>query len=303
MEYILKTTNLTKKYKNEYAVKDLTLRIPKGSVYGFLGPNGSGKTTTMKMILGLIHSTSGNIEVLGQTLNNKNRLPILASIGSIIESPSYYGHLTARENLEITCILRNISKVQIESVLQMVGLDHTGKKPVSKFSLGMKQRLGIANALIGKPKILLLDEPTNGLDPQGIVEIRELIKELPKRYGMTVFISSHLLSEIEQMADYISIISKGDVKFQGSMQELKSLDDRHIRLSTTDNEKALQLFHNLTLDSTFFRLPMIPNDELIAVIKLLAKHDIYTTRIIESAISLEDIFLNMTRLDKKQEVL
>lgn len=245
MEYILKTTNLTKKYKNEYAVKDLTLRIPKGSVYGFLGPNGSGKTTTMKMILGLIHSTSGSIEVLGQTLNNKNRLPILASIGSLIESPSYYGHLTARENLEITCILRNIPKVQIESVLQMVGLDHTGKKPVSKFSLGMKQRLGIANALIGKPKILLLDEPTNGLDPQGIVEIRELIKELPKRYGMTVFISSHLLSEIEQMADYISIISKGEVKFQGALQELKALDD---------------------------------------------------------AISLEDIFLNMTRLDAKKEV-
>ncbi len=295
MEYILKTTNLAKRYKEEYAVKNLTLSIPTGCVYGFLGPNGSGKTTTMKMMLGLIHSTNGSVEVMGQTLNSKNRLQILSNMGSLIESPSYYGHLTASENLEITCLLKNIPRGEITEILKVVGLENTGKKVVSKFSLGMKQRLGIANALIGKPKILLLDEPTNGLDPQGIVEIRELIKSLPKLYGITVLISSHLLSEIEQMADYVSIIHKGVVKFQGEMKELKKFDDRHLKISTTDDLKALNLCNNLKIEGEFLRYPSNSNDELVSDIKLLANNGVYPTRIIESAINLEDIFLDMTR--------
>ena len=295
MEYILKTKNLAKRYKKEYAVKNLTLSVPTASVYGFLGPNGSGKTTTMKMMLGLIHSTNGSVEVMGQTLNSKNRLQILSNMGSLIESPSYYGHLTASENLEITCLLKNIPRGEITEILKVVGLESTGKKAVSKFSLGMKQRLGIANALIGKPKILLLDEPTNGLDPQGIVEIRELIKSLPKLYGITVLISSHLLSEIEQMADFVSIIHQGEVKFQGKMEELKALDDRHLKLITTDNLKALTLCNKLTVEGGFLRYPANLDDALVSDIKLLANHGVYPIRIIESSINLEDIFLDMTR--------
>ena len=295
MEYILKTKNLAKRYKKEYAVKNLTLSVPTASVYGFLGPNGSGKTTTMKMMLGLIHSTNGSVEVMGQTLNSKNRLQILSNMGSLIESPSYYGHLTASENLEITCLLKNIPRGEITEILKVVGLESTGKKAVSKFSLGMKQRLGIANALIGKPKILLLDEPTNGLDPQGIVEIRELIKSLPKLYGITVLISSHLLSEIEQMADFVSIIHQGEVKFQGKMEELKALDDRHLKLTTTDNLKALTLCNKLTVEGGFLRYPANLDDALVSDIKLLANHGVYPIRIIESSINLEDIFLDMTR--------
>ena len=294
MNYIIKTKNLTKKYGKEISVNNLNLNIPKGSVYGFLGPNGAGKTTTMKMLLGLVHKTDGDIEILGKKLTDKNKLEILENIGSLIETPSYYGHLTAKENLQITCILKKLPLSEISEVLKIVNLENTANKSVSKFSLGMKQRLGIANALLGKPAILLLDEPTNGLDPQGIAEIRELIKNLPQKMDTTVLISSHMLCEIEQIADFISIIDQGTVIFEGSLMKLKEQQNPHLKIKTTDNNKAITLYENLTLDKDTIICPQISDDLLIDMSKTFIKNSIFITRIFEDSKSLEQIFLEMT---------
>lgn len=228
--YIVETKNLTKSFESFNAVNDLNLKIREGKIYGFLGPNGAGKSTTIRMLLGLIKPTKGKIKIMGKDIR-KNRMEILKHTGSLIESPSYYGNLTAYENLKISAEILNINKNTIDEVLKIVKLTKWKDTAVKKFSLGMKQRLGIALALIGNPKLLILDEPTNGLDPEGIFEIRELIKTLPKKYNMSVIISSHLLSEIQLMADDIGIINLGNLLFQGSLDEL---------LSKFPNEKNLE---------------------------------------------------------------
>ena len=293
MNDIIKTKNLTKKYGKETSVNHLNLNIPKGAVYGFLGPNGAGKTTTMKMLLGLVHKTSGDIEILGKQLNDKNKLEILKHVGSLIETPSYYGHLTARENLEITCILKKLPFSEVAEALHIVNLENTGNKPVAKFSLGMKQRLGIANALLGKPTILLLDEPTNGLDPQGIAEIRGLIKNLPQKMDTTVLISSHMLSEIEQIADFISIIDKGSIIFEGSLMKLKEGQNPHLKIKTTDNEKALTLYNQFTLANDMIICPQMSDALLIDMWKTFWTNSVFITRVFEDSKSLEQIFLEM----------
>lgn len=220
MNYILETTNLTKTHGSKIRVKSLHMQVPKGCVYGFLGPNGAGKTTTLKLLLGLIKPSQGSISFYGQKMTDKNRLSILKTTGSLIESPSYYGHLTGAENLQIIAKLKGVSAQDITDVLHTVRLYEQKDKKVKHYSLGMKQRLGIAMALLGNPQILILDEPTNGLDPAGIQEIRELIKSLPETQDMTVIVSSHLLSEVEQMADMVGIINHGEMIFQGSIQKL-----------------------------------------------------------------------------------
>ena len=186
---IVATDNLSKEYDGVYRVQELDIQIKEGDIYGFLGPNGAGKSTTMKMLLGLVKPTSGTIEIMGKPFNEKNRCDILASVGSLIESPSYYGHLTGRENMEIIRRLLDLPKKNIEEAVHIVRMENQMEKKVKNYSLGMKQRLGIAMALARFPKLLILDEPTNGLDPAGIEEMRELIKMLPKQYGMTVMIS------------------------------------------------------------------------------------------------------------------
>ncbi len=220
MNYILETTNLTKTHGIKIRVKNLQMQVPEGCVYGFLGPNGAGKTTTLKLLLGLIKPNSGSISFYGQKMTEKNRLSILKTTGSLIESPSYYGHLTGAENLQIIAKLKGVCAKDITDVLRIVRLYEQKDKKVKLYSLGMKQRLGIAMALLGKPQLLILDEPTNGLDPAGIQEIRELIKGLPATHNMTVIVSSHLLSEVEQMADMVGIIHHGEMLFQGNMNEL-----------------------------------------------------------------------------------
>ena len=190
---IIETHDLCKQYGNALRVAHLDLNVPEGSVYGFLGPNGAGKSTTLKMILGLVRPTAGDIRVLGKKMDGGNRLAVLRQVGSLIESPSYYGHLTGEENLRIVQTLRGVPEKNIREVLQIVRLDGQRGKRVAHYSLGMKQRLGLAAALLGYPKLLILDEPTNGLDPAGIQEMRELICSLPERFGMTVVVSSHLL--------------------------------------------------------------------------------------------------------------
>lgn len=222
-ELIIETTMLSKQYGTHTAVNNINLHIEKGKIYGLLGRNGAGKTTIMKMILGLVTPTSGNIKVFGKKLFG-NEKTIYPRIGSIIETPGFYPNLTAKENLEIFARLRGtIKRNAIIDALNVVGLSYNDNKLFSSYSLGMKQRLGIANAILNDPEILILDEPTNGLDPIGIGELRELIKSFPKK-GMTVLLSSHILSEVEQIADHIGIISNGRLLYQEEIKENTDLE-------------------------------------------------------------------------------
>ena len=220
MDYIITTEQLTKKYKNFTSVNNVSLHIRKGSIYGFLGPNGAGKSTTMKMLLGLTAPTKGSFTIDGKQFPG-DRIAILKEIGSFIEAPSFYANLTGRENLDIIRRILGLPKADVEDALELVGLTEFGDRLAKKYSLGMKQRLGLAGALLGRPQILILDEPTNGLDPSGIHEIRNLIKSLPGLYDCTVLISSHMLSEIELIADDIGILNHGQLLFEGSMNDLR----------------------------------------------------------------------------------
>ncbi|MDE1376402.1 ABC transporter ATP-binding protein, partial [Bacillus licheniformis] len=240
-QYILETRQLTKTYRKTDVVKNVNLCIQEGEIYGFLGPNGAGKTTTIRMLLGLINPTKGETRIFGKDLKS-NRLDILRNVGSLVESPSYYPHLTGEENLEAIRKILNVPKSNIDDVLEMVRLTKMADKKAGEYSLGMKQRLGIAAALLGYPKLVILDEPTNGLDPAGILEIRELILRLPSDYGITVMISSHLLSEIEQVATQVGIIANGEMLFQDAIGELRSKADTKIVFSTSDTDGALDIF-------------------------------------------------------------
>lgn len=220
MDYIITTEQLTKKYKSFTAVDNVSLKIQKGSIYGFLGPNGAGKSTTMKMLLGLTAPTKGSFTIDGKQFPG-DRLSILKEVGSFIESPSFYANLTGEENLDIIRRILGLPRSSVRDALELVGLTEFGGQLAKKYSLGMKQRLGLAGAMLGRPPILILDEPTNGLDPSGIHEIRNLIKSLPDFYDCTVLISSHMLSEIQLMADHIGILNHGRLLFEGSLEELR----------------------------------------------------------------------------------
>ena len=244
---IIETRNLSKTYGEFTAVSDLNLHIRKGSVYGFLGPNGAGKSTTMKMFLGLTRPTDGSFHIDGKTYPS-DRVSILKEVGSFIEAPAFYGNLTGEENLDIIRNILGLPKSSVYDALELVGLTEYRKRLAKKYSLGMKQRLGLAGALIGRPPILILDEPTNGLDPVGIHEIRTLIRSLPQNYDCTVLVSSHLLPEVELMADDIGILNHGRLLFEGTMEELKSsardagfptdnLEDTFLALIDEDNRR------------------------------------------------------------------
>ena len=220
MDYIIATEQLTKKYKNFTSVNNISIHVRRGSIYGFLGPNGAGKSTTMKMLLGLTAPTKGRFTIDGKQFPG-DRLKILREIGSFIEAPSFYANLTGRENLDVIRRILGLGQNTVEDALELVGLSEFGDRLAKKYSLGMKQRLGLAGALLGRPPILILDEPTNGLDPSGIHEIRNLVKSLPDLYDCTILISSHMLSEIELMADDIGILNHGRLLFEGSLDDLR----------------------------------------------------------------------------------
>ena len=241
MNYILETSHLSKQSGNTYRVNDLSMAVPENCVYGFLGPNGAGKSTTLKMILGLIHPNQGSIKIFGKVMNSANRLSILRQTGSLIENPGGYGHLTGLENMQIIQKLKGVSEAEIAPALKTVRLYDQRDKKLSNYSLGMKQRLGIAMAILGNPKLLILDEPTNGLDPAGIQEMRKLICALPKERNMTVIISSHLLSEIEQMADQVGIIHHGRMLYQGTLADLETQGDNleDVFLEMTGGKESL----------------------------------------------------------------
>lgn len=298
MDYIIETQGLSKRYGENLCVRDLDLAVPEGAIYGFLGPNGAGKTTTLKMILGLARPTTGKIWVFKRELNEKNRLSILKDTGSLIESPGYYGHLTGEENLRIVQILRGVQEKYINDVLHIVRLEEHKDQPVKQYSLGMKQRLGIAYALLGYPKLLLLDEPTNGLDPAGMQEMRELITSLPKRYGMTVVISSHLLSEIDQIANHVGIIRRGELVFQDNLSSLHEKSQSAIALRTQDNEVAGAALHRLDISfkaqGGFLMLSQLDDIQVAKMSFALSEAGVGIMRIEERQKSLEDIFLELT---------
>ncbi|MCS0670347.1 ABC transporter ATP-binding protein [Cytobacillus firmus] len=298
MEYIVRTENLSKHFGQEKAVSGLEMKIPKGEIYGFLGPNGAGKTTTIRMLLGLMKPDSGRIEIFQKDLK-KERLNILGRVGSLVESPSYYPHLTAKENLEAMRKILGVPKQRIAEVLEIVRLTDAGDKKVKGFSLGMKQRLGIAASLLNNPELLILDEPTNGLDPSGIIEIRNLIKSLPSECGMTVLISSHLLSEIDQMATTVGIVTKGKMIFQDSIEAMRMYAQQSVLLKVSESDKAWRSLlgrgMKAGLDSGIISLPHQSDEQVAEAVRGLVADGFSVYRVEEEKRSLEDIFLQMTR--------
>ena len=238
MPYILQTNNLTKTIGGKDLVKNVNLHIKKGEIYGFLGPNGAGKTTVMKMITNLWKPTGGNIEIFGETLTPQS-YEVLKRMGSIIEFPTFYNHMTGYENLRLHCEYMGYYKHDsIENALDMLDLTDAAQKPVKNYSLGMKERLGIARAILCKPELLILDEPTNGLDPAGMKQIRDLLKTLCEEYGITIMVSSHILSEIESIADTIGVINHGMMIKEIGMKEIEEMSLAYIELTVANPKKA-----------------------------------------------------------------
>ncbi|NUU59839.1 ABC transporter ATP-binding protein [Paenibacillus agri] len=297
MSEVISTSKLSKRYGSTYSVQDMNLTVREGDIYGFLGPNGAGKSTTLKMILGLAKPTEGKVKVFGKDFAEERR-QILDQTGSLIESPSYYGHLTGLENMRVVQRLRRVPDNNVTEALKIVRLDKHKDKKAGQYSLGMKQRLGIAMALVSWPKLLVLDEPTNGLDPAGIGEIRELIKSLPERFGMTVLLSSHLLAEIEQIATSVGIIHQGKLLFQGSMEELQRRSYPMIMIKTADNSRAQRFLaaegYSPQLFEDRIAFAGLGDEEAAAVNRRLVAANIDVLRIEEHKKNLEHIFLELT---------
>ncbi|MFU1796881.1 ABC transporter ATP-binding protein [Paenibacillus azoreducens] len=298
---IVETHHLSKSYGGQNRVHQVDLSVHSGQIFGFLGPNGAGKTTTLKMLLGLVKPTEGQIKIFGKDLKS-SRFDILNNIGSLIESPSYYGHLTGLENMRVMQRLRNVPSKNIDEALKIVRLENQKHKRADQYSLGMKQRLGIAMALLAFPSLLILDEPTNGLDPAGIGEIRELIRSLPEQYGITVLLSSHLLSEIEQMATSVGIISDGKLLFQGTMESLQRQNKATIRIQTNEPARAEKILQTLgvlpRVEGKQLVLDYLRDEEVSLINKTLVESHIGVSRIEEHKKSLEDIFLGLTGKEK-----
>ena len=295
---VLKTYNITKKYGEQLAVDNVNMTIKKGDIYGFIGQNGAGKTTLIRLITGLIHKSGGEIELLGA--NEENELnKARTMVGSLIESPSLYTNMTARENLEVSRLVRNIpGKKCIDEVLELVGLKDVEKKKVKNFSLGMRQRLGITNALMGNPKLLILDEPINGLDPMGIVEIRELLKKINKEKDMTILISSHILSELSELATTYGIISNGKLIEEITAKQLSEKCRQYIDLKVDDTARAVILLERELGISDYevledSNIKVFSNlDNVGEVNSLLSRSGIIVESISVKGENLEEYFMN-----------
>ena len=299
MGYILETSNLCHRFHHQGpALKNINMQVPENSIYGFLGPNGAGKTTTLKIILGLLKKQAGTVSVFGKSFDS-DRIAILRQTGSLIESPSLYSQLTAMENLKVFQSIFQCPPAYMQEVLKLTGLNDTGRKQAGQFSLGMKQRLGIAVALLNRPTLLVLDEPTNGLDPNGIIEIRELLKSINREKGTTILISSHLLPEIEKLATHTGIIHKGELLFQGGMDELllKRNQSSHLLLDTSNAERTISILKEYkidTKDESGKLLIPTPDRECIAAInQRLVSEGISVYAIQHMQHNLETIFMNL----------
>ncbi|MGI6006634.1 MAG: ABC transporter ATP-binding protein [Ruminococcus sp.] len=300
MPYILQTNNLTKTIGGKDLVKNVNLHIKKGEIYGFLGPNGAGKTTVMKMITNLWKPTDGNIEIFGETLTPQS-YEVLKRMGSIIEFPTFYNHMTGYENLRLHCEYMGYYKHDsIENALDMLDLTDAAQKPVKNYSLGMKERLGIARAILCKPELLILDEPTNGLDPAGMKQIRDLLKTLCEEYGITIMVSSHILSEIESIADTIGVINHGMMIKEIGMKEIEEMSLAYIELTVANPKKAAYVLSDKLGISNF---KIIENntiriyDQHISaqeLSKVMALNDVEVMALGKQSETLEDYFLKMT---------
>ncbi len=299
-EKIIEITNLTKDFKEVKAVNNLNLNVYRGDVFGFLGPNGAGKSTTIRMLLSLIRPSEGSIKIFDKSLT-QDRIEILKNVGAIVEKPDFYGNLSAFKNLEILGRIsrKEISRKRIMEMLELVGLDKRAKSKVKTYSHGMKQRLGIAQALLHDPDLIILDEPTTGLDPQGMKEIRDLILQLSKDKKKTIFLSSHILHEVELVANRMIIIDKGMTKVEGYVRDLLNANLLKVTFEIDDEEKSFNLFKETKwidkIDSkskgslVFF----IQNEEIYLINKLMVENGIKVSAIIPTK-SLEDYFLKIT---------
>jgi len=299
MENYIETHALNFSFGSLKVLNELSIKVPKGSIYGFLGPNGAGKTTTIRSLLGLYKTAADHIRMFGQSINH-DKISILKRIGALVESPTVYEHLSGYDNIEITRRLRNLPKNRTNEALKTVNLVQDSKRPVKHYSLGMKQRLGLALALLSEPDLLILDEPTNGLDPHGIIEIRELLLSLQKEKGTTVFISSHILSEIERLASHVGIINKGTLLFQGTLQELREIGVSTVSIETTEYEKGLKLLIENNFSASLNKENIIETDvenkeEINKITKLLVKNNIPVFGISNSKKDLEQLFLDITK--------
>lgn len=296
MEKILEIKNLKKSYNNKRVLDIDYLEIKEKSIYGLIGKNGAGKSTLMKIVLGLVKKDEGRVKVFNQEVNEKNQKKLNKNLGALIENPSFYDHLTGYENLEIISSLKGVDKKEISKTLDLVGLKNVEKKKAREYSLGMKQRLGIAIALIGSPKLLILDEPINGLDPQGIEEMRNLFKNIVKNTPTSILISSHILDEIEKISTHIGILKEGKLTYNGSLEEYRRLHPPFISMITSDNKKALELIdlNEDNLKGKKIILGKKSNQEIGQIVNFLhGKVDIY--RIEEEKESLEKLFIEESR--------
>lgn len=297
-EIILQTRNLSKRFKKRYAVSDLNIEVYRGDVFGFLGPNGAGKSTTIRMMLSLIHPTNGSIAIFNKRLD-KNRNEALKRIGGLVEKPDFYGHLSAFDNLKfIGSLYGGVTKQRIEEVLEIVKLTDRINDKVKTYSHGMKQRLGIAQALLANPELIILDEPTSGLDPQGMREVRDLIKYLSKEQNITIFLSSHLLNEVEQVANRMAIINNGKLVVQGNVQELLNSGDQYVQIQVEPIEAAEQIIKSFSFVNKYERnnkslIIYTSIDRIPEINAEFVKHNLRVTSIIPRR-SLEDYFIEMT---------
>ena len=302
-ENIIQTQHLTRRFGHVVAVSELDLAVPKGCVYGFLGPNGAGKTTTIRMLLGLIQPNQGSVQIFGSDLK-KNRTQTLEKVGSLAASPSLYPNLTGRENLLVFSKLLGVPKTDIDRVLDIVQMQSAANRLVRQYSTGMRQRLGLATALLNHPTLLILDEPTNGLDPAGILEMRQLLRGLPEAFGVTVFLSTHLLNEVEQIATKIGIINNGKLIFQGSPENLQNELSGNAILEVDNVSRARHILtgmgwqvsqngdHTLSIVSHNVKALAQANAQLVA-------QGIEVYHLSQEKRSLEEIFLSLTSTEKE----
>ena len=294
-DLVVTTDGLTKTYGDFHAVDHVDLRVPRGGIYGFLGPNGAGKSTTMKLLLGLTRPTSGTMSVLGHPVSPRSPLPA-GAIGSLIEGPSYYPRLTGPENLAMIADYLGLPRIRVQHALATVALTGQDEKLVKDYSLGMKQRLGLAMALLADPPLMLLDEPTNGLDPAGVAEIRELIVALARQEGVTVIVSSHILSEIEQMADVVGIICAGSLRYQGPLSGLQ--DEGVIDFTVSDPAGAAALFDEQRIAHRVrgrtVRIPMLPDEAVGDLVTRIVRAGGTVFRVQTVRKTLEQAFLELT---------
>jgi len=296
---VISTEGLTFNFGSQTVVKSLALKVPEGSIYGFLGPNGAGKTTTIKLLMNLLKTQEGSIHIFDKELQS-NRIEILSQIGSLIEQPAIYLHLSGKENLLNRALLLEIPEKRVNEMLDLVHLTNAAHKKAGQYSLGMKQRLGIALALLPDPKLLILDEPTNGLDPNGIIEVRELLVRLVREQKKTVFVSSHLLAEIERMATHVGIINYGELLFQGSISELQTLNKPQVQIGTENTVDVANFLtrNNFTVsevDENHLYVPFTSKQNMGEINTLLNQNGFVIYSINKQQKDLEKLFLSITQ--------